>query len=253
MAGKEVFLDFDGVMAFPQIYVNGELAGEWDYGYTSFRVDATKLVKFGEPNTVAVRVDTTNHGSRWYPGAGIYRKVTLVVANPIHIAQWGIYVTTPEIHKDSATVRVRTAVQSKLDARSDVSVGVVLRDPSGKEVASGSTSDVLAPMQSHWFDEKLKVASPKLWDIESPNLYTAEVTVRSGDRIVDRQTTTFGIRTAQFTANDGFHLNGKRVQLKGVCLHHDHGPLGAAFFPRAMERQLEIMRRNGRQRDPHQP
>src|SRR3989304_6125183 len=103
-AGKEVYLDFAGVMAFPQVYVNGQLAGEWDYGYTSFRVDATKFVKFGQPNTVAVRVDTTNHGSRWYPGAGIYRKVTLVVANPIHIAQWGTYVTTPEVHKDAATV-----------------------------------------------------------------------------------------------------------------------------------------------------
>jgi beta-galactosidase len=244
-AGKEIYLDFDGVMAFPQVYVNGKLAGEWDYGYTSFRVDATKLAKFGQPNMVAVRVDTTNHGSRWYPGAGIYRKVTLVVANPIHIAQWGIYVTTPEIHKDSATVRVRTAVQSSLDARSDVSVGVVLRDPSGKEVASSSTENVLAPMQSHWFDEKLKIAGPQLWGIEAPNLYTADVMVRSGDRVVDQQTTTFGIRTAEFTANDGFHLNGKRVQLHGVCLHHDHGPLGAAFFPRAMERQLEIMREMG--------
>lgn len=244
-AGKEVFLDFDGVMAFPQVYINGQLAGEWDYGYTSFRVDATKLVNFGQPNTVAVRVDTTKHGSRWYPGAGIYRKVTLVVANPIHIAQWGVYVTTPEIHKDSATVRVRTAVQSSLDARSNVSVGVVLRDPAGKEVASGATEFELAPMQPHWFDEELKVAGPQLWDIENPNLYTAEVTVRSGDRVVDQQTTTFGIRTAEFTANDGFHLNGKRVQLHGVCLHHDHGPLGAAFFPRAMERQLEIMREMG--------
>ncbi|MGE3244195.1 MAG: glycoside hydrolase family 2 TIM barrel-domain containing protein [Pirellulales bacterium] len=244
-AGKEVYLDFDGVMAFPRVYVNGQLAGEWDYGYTSFRVDATKFVKFGQPNTVAVRVDTTNHGSRWYPGAGIYRKVSLVVANPIHIAQWGIYVTTPEIHKDSATVRVRTAVQNSLDAKSNVSVAVVVRDPQGKEVASGSTSDILEPMQPHWFGEKLKVAAPQLWDIESPKLYTAEVTVRSGDRIVDRQTTTFGIRTAEFTANDGFHLNGKRVQLHGVCLHHDHGPLGAAFFPRAMERQLEIMRDMG--------
>lgn len=244
-AGKEIYLDFDGVMAFPRVYVNGKLAGEWDYGYTSFRVDATKFVNFGQPNTVAVRVDTTNHGSRWYPGAGIYRKVNLVVANPIHIAQWGIYVTTPEIHKDSATVRVRTAVQSSLDARSDVSVNVVLHDPAGKEVARGSTEYQLAPLESHWFDERLKVAGPQLWGIESPNLYTAEVTVRSGDRIVDQQTTTFGIRTAEFTANDGFHLNGKRVQLKGVCLHHDHGPLGAAFFPRAMERQLQIMREMG--------
>ena len=96
-AGKQVYLDFDGVMAFPKVYVNGQLAGEWDYGYTSFRIDATPFVKFGEPNTVAVRVDTTKHGTRWYPGAGIYRKVTLAVCNPVHIAQWGTFVTTPEV------------------------------------------------------------------------------------------------------------------------------------------------------------
>ena len=244
-AGKEVYLDFDGVMAFPQVYVNGKLAGSWDYGYTSFRIDATKFVKFGEPNTVAVRVDTTNHGTRWYPGAGIYRKVTLVVANPVHIAQWGTYITTPEVHKDAATIRVRTAIENQLNARSEVTVGVVIRDPAGKEVASVATSAELAPMQSHWFDEKLHVATPELWDIESPRLYTATTTVRAGDRIVDQQTTTFGIRTFEFTANDGFHLNGKRVQLHGVCLHHDHGPLGGAFYPRAMERQLEIMREMG--------
>ncbi len=245
LAGKEVYLDFDGVMAFPKIYVNGQLAGEWDYGYTSFRVDATKFVKFGEPNTVAVRVDTTNHGSRWYPGAGIYRKVTLVVANPVHVAQWGTYITTPEVHKDAAKVRVRTAVENQLDARSDVSVSVVIRDPAGKEVASGSTSAELEPMQSHWFDESFEVAAPQLWDIESPNLYTATTTVRSGEVVVDEHTNTFGIRTFEFTANDGFHLNGKRVQLQGVCLHHDQGPLGAMFLPRAMERQLEIMREMG--------
>jgi beta-galactosidase len=244
-AGKEIYLDFDGVMAFPKVYVNGKLAGSWDYGYTSFRIDATKFVKFGQPSTVAVRVDTTNHGSRWYPGAGIYRKVTLVIANPVHIAQWGTYITTPEIQTNAATVRVRTAIENQLNARSEVTAGVVIRDPAGKEVASGSTHAELAPMQSHWFDESFHVTNPELWGIETPNLYTATTTVRAGDKIVDEQTTNFGIRTAEFTANDGFHLNGKRVQLKGVCLHHDQGPLGGAFFPRAMERQLEIMREMG--------
>lgn len=244
-AGKRVYLDFDGVMAFPQVYVNGEPAGSWDYGYTSFRIDATKQVKFGQPNTVAVRVDTTRHGSRWYPGAGIYRKVNLVISNPVHVAQWGTYITTPEVHSDRATVRVRTAIENQLNARSEVTVGVVIKDPSGKEIASGSTSAELAPQQSHWFDESLQVTKPELWDLESPNLYTATTTVKSGDKIVDQETTSFGIRTIEFKANDGFHLNGKRVQLKGVCLHHDHGPLGAAFFPRAMERQLQIMREMG--------
>ena len=106
-AGKRVYLDFDGVMAFPQVYVNGHLAGQWDYGYMSFRVDATEYVTFGQPNIVAVRADTNNQGTRWYPGAGIYRKVTLTIDEPIHIAHWGTFVTTPRIDDNSASVRVK--------------------------------------------------------------------------------------------------------------------------------------------------
>ncbi len=244
-AGQQVYLDFDGVMAFPKVYVNGQLAGEWDYGYTSFRVDATPFIKFGEPNTVAVRVDTTKHGSRWYPGAGIYRKVTLVVANPIHIAQWGTYVTTPKVNDDSATVRIRTAVDNQSEADANVTFSVAIRDPDGKVVGNASADQAIPPSKSHDFDRTLRVAKPLRWDVDSPSLYTATTTVRVGDKIVDQETMPFGIRTFEFTANDGFHLNGRRVQLKGVCLHHDQGPLGAAFYPRAMERQLEIMREMG--------
>jgi len=244
-AGRQVYLDFDGVMAFPKVYVNGQLAGQWDYGYTSFRIDATPFVKFGEPNTVAIRVDTTKHGSRWYPGAGIYRKVTFVVANPIHIAQWGTYITTPEVSDESTTVRIRTAVDNQSNANADAKVEVTIRDPHGKVVGSTSASQTIPTSKSHDFDQTLEVAKPLRWDVDNPSLYMATTAVRVGDQIVDQETTPFGIRTAEFTANDGFHLNGRRVQLHGVCLHHDQGPLGAAFYPRAMERQLEIMREIG--------
>ena len=118
MAGNRVYLDFDGVMAFPKVYVNGKLAGEWDYGYTSFRVDATPFVKFGEPNVVAVRVDTTKHGTRWYPGAGIYRKVTLTVRQPVHIAHWGTYITTPTGHRRVGHRQVKTTVENHGNAQS---------------------------------------------------------------------------------------------------------------------------------------
>jgi len=114
-SGRRVYFDFDGVMAFPKVYVNGQLAGEWDYGYMSFRVDATPYVKFGRTNVVVVRVDTRRHGTRWYPGAGIYRKVTMTICEPVHVAHWGTFVTTPHVSNAAATVSVRSTVENHLD------------------------------------------------------------------------------------------------------------------------------------------
>jgi beta-galactosidase len=242
--GRRVYFDFDGVMAFPKVYVNGRLAGEWDYGYMSFRVDATQYVKFGLPNVIAVRVDTRQHGTRWYPGAGIYRKVTMTVCEPVHIAHWGTFVTTPNVSNTSATVRVRSTVENHVDSEAEISVKIVLLDPDGR--AAASKKDYTLPGNgSREIDMSFVVAGPQRWDITDPKLYAAKVIVLTGDKVSDTETTTFGIRTFRFTANDGFHLNGRRVQLYGVNLHHDHGPLGAAFYRRAMERQLEIMKDMG--------
>jgi beta-galactosidase len=243
--GRRVYLDFDGVMAFPKVYVNGQLAGQWDYGYMSFRVDATPYVKFGQNNTVAVYVDTRNHGTRWYPGAGIYRKVTMTICNPVHVAHWGAVVTTPSVDDKSASVRVRLTIENHLAADSKVTVAVTLLDPDGKTVATGEKADTIPAGGSGESDQSFAVANPQRWDITRPRLYSTGVVVRVGDKITDKQTVPFGIRTFEFTADNGFHLNGRRVQLYGVCLHHDHGPLGGAFYPRAMERQLEIMRDMG--------
>jgi beta-galactosidase len=242
---KRVYFDFDGVMAFPEVYVNGQLAGRWDYGYMSFRVDATPYVRFGEKNIIAVMADTRQHGTRWYPGAGIYRKVTKTVCAPVHIAHWGTFVTTPKIDDDSATVDVSTTIENHFDSESKVVVEVELLDPDGKRIANSSRGGTISAGGSHELDQSLIVKKPQRWDINSPKLYTAKTTVRVGAKVVDTDTTSFGIRTFKFTADDGFHLNGRRVQLYGVNLHHDHGPLGAAFYPRAMERQLEIMRDMG--------
>ena len=245
-AGRRVYFDFDGVMAFPKVYINGQLAGEWDYGYMSFRVNATPFVKFGADNTIAVYVDTRNHGTRWYPGAGIYRKVTMTMTEPVHVAHWGTYITTPEVADASAKVNVRSTIRNYLKGKSKVSVEVTLFDPDGKQVASPRTDGVAVPAgHSRNVNQLFVIANPQRWDITSPKLYTAKTIVRQGKRIVDTDTTTFGIRTFEFTANDGFYLNGKRVQLYGVCLHHDQGALGGAFYTRAMERQLEIMRDMG--------
>lgn len=243
--GKRVYFDFDGVMAFPKVYVNGQPAGEWDYGYMSFRVDATPYVKFGRSNVIAVQVNTRRHSTRWYPGAGIYRKVTMTVCNPVHVAHWGTYVTTPDVNDASAKVRVHSTIENHLNAKLKGSIDVILLDPDGKEVATLTATGNIPASGSSEQDLSFVIPNPQRWDITSPKLYTAQTTVRIGKKIVDTDSTKFGIRTFQFTANDGFHLNGRRVQLHGVCLHHDQGALGAAFYTRAMERQLEIMRDMG--------
>ena len=244
-SGRRVYFDFDGVMAFPTVYVNGQLAGQWDYGYMSFRVDATRAVRFGQTNVIAVHVDTRNHGTRWYPGAGIYRKVTMTICDPVHIAHWGIYTTTPSVGEASATVDVCSTIENHLDTETTVTVEVTLFDPEGQSVGSNRQAQTIPAGASSEREQSFVVPNPRRWDIDSPKLYTARTVVRVGSRVADTYETAFGIRTFKFTADDGFHLNGRRVQLYGVNLHHDHGPLGAAFYSRAMERQLEIMRDMG--------
>jgi beta-galactosidase len=244
-AGRRVYFDFDGVMAFPMVYINGRLAGQWDYGYMSFRVDATPFVKFGKENIIAVKADTRNHGTRWYPGAGIYRKVTMTKLSPVHIAHWGIYITTPKITDDSATVNVQTTIENHRKSKAKPKIDVTLIDPDGKSVASLKTNGKIPANGTVDINLTFVIQNPKRWDINSPKLYRVQTIVRLRNKIIDSDMTTFGIREFQFTANDGFHLNGRRVRIKGVCLHHDQGALGAAFYTRAMERQLEIMKNMG--------
>jgi beta-galactosidase len=252
--GSRVYLDFDGVMAFPKVYVNGQLAGEWDYGYTPFWVDITDFVNLHGENVVAVRVDTTNHGTRWYPGAGIYRKVMLELRGPVHIGQWATQVTTPEVSDTSATVHVATTIENHGDQPANVVVEVQLRhpDPTRSSLAGSGTERVTVPAgRSKDVAFSMDVKNPERWDIDDPKLYTAVVLVHPEDRsdkpdftILDEARIPFGIRTIELT-KEGLHLNGRRVQLQGVNLHHDQGPLGGAFHKRAMQRQLEIMQDMG--------
>lgn len=243
--GSQVYLDFDGVMSSPKVYVNGKLAGEWDYGYTPFRVDITPYVKFGRANVVAVRVDNRRHGTRWYPGAGIYRNVSLVVSPPVHLAHGGTQITTPEVTANKATVRVSNEIDSFLKINQPVEVEVILRGPDGSEVDRHRTSKISTAGERVAVTHELTIDKPARWDIDSPNNYQCITELRVQDQVVERRTTGFGIRTLGFTADDGFHLNGRRVALQGVNLHHDLGPLGAAFNVRAMRRQLELLKEMG--------
>ncbi|MCB9294655.1 MAG: DUF4982 domain-containing protein [Lewinellaceae bacterium] len=245
MAGKRFYLIFDGVMAFPKVYVNGKLAGEWDYGYNSFYLDITDHVKPGSPNLLAVHADTRKHDSRWYPGAGIYRKVQLLAVNPVHVGVWGTYITTPIVKPHYADVRVRATVYNLSEKTDSIQVVHEIVSPDGAVVAAGEAAGLIRAGHSRDLEITVALPNPRRWDIDDPALYELRTTVRAGGRDVDAYATSFGVRAIRFTADDGFFLNGRRIQLKGVNLHHDHGPLGAAFYPRAMERQLEIMKAMG--------
>jgi beta-galactosidase len=243
--GKRLQFLFDGVMAHPVVYLNGEEVGSWVYGYNSFWIDATEAAHFGGNNVLVVHADTREHRSRWYPGAGIYRKVGMRLVDPVHIPVWGVYVTTPEVSKEEATIHTSVEVQNASASGHEAVIEVTLVDPAGKELKSEEKKLMLKSGEDLNAEFHMTIENPLLWDIEDPELYSCDVEVTVEGKEVQSSSTTFGIRSFEWTANDGFHLNGRRVQLHGVDLHHDQGPLGAAFFPRAMERQLQIMKEMG--------
>jgi beta-galactosidase len=244
--GKEIAIDFDGVYMDSQVWINGILLGRRPNGYVGFRYDLTPYLKFGkEQNHIAVRVNVEPHGSRWYPGAGIYRNVWLTKMNPVHVAHWGTYVTTPEVTKEKATVRLRTEVENKTGDASDVVLSSIIVDPQGTTVANAETSQRIAAGAMFEFDQQFVVTNPNLWSPDTPDLYQVVSMVKTGGKTVDEVTSPLGIRIVEFTSDRGFFLNGEHVDIKGVCLHHDFGAIGAAINTRALERQLEILRDMG--------
>ncbi len=244
-AGKRLYLIFDGVMAFPKIYINGKLAGEWDYGYNSFFIDITDFVNAGGNNLLAVHADTREFDSRWYPGAGIYRKVQLLTVDPVHVAVWGTQVITPIVKPHYAEVRISTTVNNFSGSKDSVQIIHKILAQTGSVVATGEVAGWVKNGQGTALEATLTLLNPIRWDTENPYLYSIQTEVVKDGQTVDRYNTDFGVRTMRFDPDHGFFLNEKRVQLKGVNLHHDHGPLGAAFYPRAMERQFEIMKSMG--------
>ena len=243
--GKRLQFLFDGVMANPVVYLNGEKVGSWRYGYNSFWIDATEMALFGGTNVLVVHADTREHSSRWYPGAGIYRKVGMRLVDPVHIPVWGLYLTTPEVSEEKATVHASVELENASGSDQEVILELALVDPLGKEVAKVEKELELMSGEGSKSEFNISIEHPAIWDIEHPDLYTCEADLLVNGKVVHSTSSTFGLRNFKWTANDGFHLNGRRVQLYGVNLHHDQGPLGAAFFPRAMERQLEIMKEMG--------
>lgn len=241
---KRLQFIFDGIMASPSVYLNGKKVGSWIYGYNSFWIDATDAANFGGENVLTVHADTREHTSRWYPGAGIYRKISTRLVDPVHIPVWGVYVTTPSVEDAKATVRAEVDIVNLTGQSKTGNVEIEIVDPNGKMVA-GERKSFRVEAEPGKMRLDLTVLNPMRWDIDAPHLYTLKTRAFVNGQIVDQQDTSFGIRTFKWTANDGFHLNGRRVDLRGVNEHHTHGMLGAAFFPRAMARKLEILRDMG--------
>ena len=242
--GKKATLIFDGAMSHARVYINGKEAGYWPYGYNSFYVDATPYLKAGQPNELAVRLENYEESSRWYPGAGIYRNVHLVMTEGAHVPTWGTQVTTPVVKEKYAKVHLETKWEMPAGKKiTDYRIVTEILNPEGKMVSSDERpGDVL---EEGMFVQDFVVHTPALWSPESPMLYKAVSKVYEGNELIDEYTTRFGIRTIEIIPDKGFFLNGKLTKFQGVCNHHDLGPLGAAVNDAAIRRQIRIMKDMG--------
>ncbi|WP_327726480.1 DUF4982 domain-containing protein [Streptomyces sp. NBC_00487] len=247
LAGKRISVEFDGVYMDSYVHCNGTEVGRHPYGYTGFAFDLTDLLHADgtTENVIAVKVQNRLPSSRWYSGSGIYREARLVVTDPVHVARWGTYVTTPDITDERALVRVRTSVVNVSGAGADVEVVSRIVDARGRTVARTSSTVAVTDTETATETHELTVREPRLWDFADPHRYTLRTELRVGGRTTDTHRTPFGIRTFRFDPDEGFHLNGTAHKIRGVDLHHDLGALGAAVSADAIRRQMTIMKSMG--------
>ncbi|MBR8720158.1 Beta-galactosidase BoGH2A [Bacteroides pyogenes] len=242
--GKRAVLIFDGAMSHARVYVNGQEAGYWPYGYNSFWLDVTPYLKEGAVNSLAVRLENQPESSRWYPGAGLYRNVRLLVTEDAHVPVWGTQLTTPVVNERFAKVNLRTKLN--LPEGKEISayrIVTELRDKAGKTVATDEKRG--NRFDGALFVQDFTVENPVLWSPDTPALYTAVSKVYEGNVQKDEYTTVFGIRSIEIVPGKGFFLNGKKTVFKGVCNHHDLGPLGAAVNDATIRRQVRILKDMG--------
>jgi len=245
-SNKLVAVRFDGVYMNAEIWINGHRLGDHPHGYTSFEFDLMPYLNPpGQENVLAARVRNEGKNSRWYSGSGIYRHVWLTMSEPIHVPTWGVFVTTPEVSKGKALVKVSSEVRNASDSETSVLVRARVLNAKGKVIETTESKLRLPASGTHSIEQSVEVRSPKLWSPDSPNLYSAQVEVLVGESVVDVAATRFGIRKIEVDAERGFRINGQALKLKGGCVHHDNGPLGAAAIDRAEERRVELMKANG--------
>jgi beta-galactosidase len=243
---SQVYLHFDGVYSNSEVWINGHYLGKRPNGFISFRYDLTPYLHLGEPNSVAVKADHHEFAdARWYTGSGIYRNVYLIAADPVHLAQWGVAVTTPLVTPETADVHVAVTAENHTGAPAEIEIGLVLRNAQNAVIAEANASITLPGHGEQSAARSLTVPSPRLWSVEEPHLYTLQTTLRQNGRVLDREETTVGIRSIRFDANEGFFLNEQNLKLKGVCLHDDAGALGVAVPPKVWERRLQILKDGG--------
>ena len=242
--GRRAEILFDGAMSQARVYVNGKEVGYWPYGYNSFHFDITDYLVEDGVNELAVRLENLPDSSRWYPGAGIYRNVHIVVTDDVHIPMWGTQLTTPRITNEYAEVLLRTSICYPEDVASDdLRIVTEISNPRGEVVASAE--GFVNRYDSKLFEQRFDVANPELWSVDTPLLYSARSQVYLGDELKDEYTTRFGIRHIEIIPDKGMFINGVPTKFKGVCNHHDLGPLGAAVNDAAIRRQIRILKDMG--------
>jgi beta-galactosidase len=243
--GQQSWIEFEGVYMNSDVWINGHHLGKHAFGYTSFYYDLSSYLMKGE-NTIAVRVDNSiQPNNRWYSGSGIYRHVWLNITAPVHIAQWGTYITTPAADSSSATILVHTLIENHLTISKNMVLHSSVKDMAGKEIAIIDTLVSIAPSGQTDAVQTIKIATPSLWSITTPSLYTLNSSIAEGKSVYDNLSSPFGIRNIEYDKDKGFLLNGKHIKMNGVCLHSDAGCLGVAVPKQAWIRRLQLLKEMG--------
>ncbi len=242
--GKRIILDIDGAYMNAEVTLNGELLALHPYGYTPYLVDLTPQIREGL-NKLKITTQSRQPSTRWYSGGGLYRGVSLWVGEPVCVEPWDLFVTTPEVSPEKAVVNAEITISSGISETVTASIVCRVFDPSGTEVAEGSAPLVVVGGKKATGEISMTVTEPALWDIDAPNLYTLKTVVAVKGQDDEKVETVFGIRSIEADAENGFRLNGRPLKLKGGCIHHDHAFLGAAAYPRAEERKIEILKNAG--------
>lgn len=244
-SGSIFYLQFDGVYMNSEVHVNGKRVARNPYGYTSFYADITKQLVYGKPNIIAVKVRNEGENTRYYSGSGIYRHVWLRKANAVHIAQWGIAATTPQVSPQEAMLNMDVEISNTSMAPVDVACNITLTTQQGNMVSDATTNIQIQPGKTAKANVRLVVKNPSLWDVENPVLYKANTTILVNRKPIDESLTSIGFRKIGYDVAKGFLLNDKPLELKGGCIHHDNGPLGAKAYDRAEWRKIELLKQAG--------
>jgi beta-galactosidase len=244
--GKRISIYFEGVYMNAEVFINGKSLGVYPYGYSSFSYDLTKFLDFNKENVLSVRVDNSQQiNCRWYSGSGIYRHVWMMVTDPIHIAHWGVGITTPEVSVEKATVQIKTIIKNETNQPQSIQLKTQLWSAHASKAGDDQVNVALPANSEKEIAQLITVSKPLLWTPQTPHLYLARVRVVKGNTIIDDTKTTIGIRSLKFTPENGFQLNGKTVKINGGCVHHDNGCLGAAAFDRAEVRRVKLLKGAG--------